>query len=235
MFPVARGAYGQPPSPAHDASKSVAPAASAATAFAYPVLRVLCRCTPGARVRSTSAPTCRGVATPIVSARTISALSNSAASSVTTPGSTLPSNGQPNATLIVIVTGSTERPITSAAAARASAIDWLALRRLNDSLAASVKLTRSRPVATSRSYPFTFSARPEYSVPSRRSIAPTTSSAPAICGTASGRTKLAASIRGSRAALRRLTSSARPSGGSVSGSFCRPSRGPTSQTVTRML
>jgi hypothetical protein len=34
MFPVARGAYGQPPSPPIDASSTVAPASSAASAFA---------------------------------------------------------------------------------------------------------------------------------------------------------------------------------------------------------
>src|SRR2546421_523865 len=37
----------------------------------------------------------------------------------------------------------------------------------------------------------------------------------------------------SAAAASRLTSSARTAGASVSGSFCRPSRGPTSQIVTR--
>jgi hypothetical protein len=56
-------------------------------------------------------------------------------------------------------------------------------------------------------------------VPSLRSIAATTSSAPAICGTASGRTKLTASIRGTFAAASRLTSSARAAGSSTSGSF----------------
>ena len=43
MFPVARGANGQPPMPPTEASSTVAPASSAASAFAYPVLRVLWR------------------------------------------------------------------------------------------------------------------------------------------------------------------------------------------------
>ena len=46
-------------------------------------------------------------------------------------------------------------------------------------------------------------------------IAATTSSAPAICGTRAGWTKLTASIRGSPAAARRSTSSARTAGSSV--------------------
>ena len=49
MFPVARGANGQPPIPPTDASKTVAPASSAAIAFAKPVLRVLWRWTPTGR------------------------------------------------------------------------------------------------------------------------------------------------------------------------------------------
>ena len=68
-------------------------------------------------------------------------------------------------------------------------------------------------------------------MPPRRSIPATTSSAPAICGTRSSRTKLTASTRGRPAAARRLTSSARVAGSSASASFWRPSRGPTSQSV----
>src|SRR6266540_2877547 len=51
MLPVAFGAYGQPPRPPTDASKTDAPASYAASAFAYPVLRVLCRCTPTSPLR----------------------------------------------------------------------------------------------------------------------------------------------------------------------------------------
>ena len=70
-------------------------------------------------------------------------------------------------------------------------------------------------------------------MPSAAFTAATTSSAPAICGTRSPRTNETASTRGSRAATRRETSSARTTGASTSGSFWRPSRGPTSQIVTR--
>src|SRR5579859_4881629 len=68
-------------------------------------------------------------------------------------------------------------------------------------------------------------------MPGTRSIACTTSSAPAICGMRAGFTKLTASILGRPAAARRLTSSARISGSRTVGSFWRPSRGPTSQMV----
>jgi hypothetical protein len=50
MFPVARGANGQPPRPPIDASSAVAPASRAAYAFAKPVLRVLCPWNPSAFV-----------------------------------------------------------------------------------------------------------------------------------------------------------------------------------------
>src|SRR4051812_7560947 len=73
---------------------------------------------------------------------------------------------------------------------------------------------------------------PAYSVPARFSMPATATSAWAICGTRSSRTKDTASIRGSPVAARRLTRSARTSGARTSGSFWRPSRGPTSQSVT---
>ena len=59
-----------------------------------------------------------------------------------------------------------------------------------------------------------------------------TSSAPAICGTSFGCTKLAASIRLSPVLASLVHSSARVAGSSVTLSFWRPSRGPTSQTLT---
>src|SRR5215210_5381831 len=63
-------------------------------------------------------------------------------------------------------------------------------------------------------------------------MAATTSSAPAICGTLFGFTKLAASTRGSPAAASLSHSSARVSGGRIFSSFCSPSLGPTSTTCT---
>ena len=120
MFPVARGANGQPPMPPIEASSKPAPPSSAAIAFAYPVLRVLCRWTPigvpTLTAAATSARTRVGVLTPIVSARTISsgaASASSATISAIQPGSTAPSNGQPNEAPIVTVTrrpSARERP-----------------------------------------------------------------------------------------------------------------------------
>src|SRR5215210_4823949 len=59
-----------------------------------------------------------------------------------------------------------------------------------------------------------------------------TSSAPAICGTFFGFTKLAASIRVTPVAASLSQSSALDSGGSVFSSFCNPSLGPTSTICT---
>src|SRR5918911_2189320 len=61
-----------------------------------------------------------------------------------------------------------------------------------------------------------------------------TSSAPAICGTTLGCTKLAASTLATPASASLLHSSARTSGESVLSSFCSPSRGPTSTISTRI-
>src|SRR4051812_5041070 len=231
-LPVARGAYGQPPSPPTDASSTRAPPSSAASAFAYPVLRVLWPWKPSASVCCTSVRTCVGVATPIVSARTISARSPKRDErSATAPGSTRPSNGQPNATLIVTVAGTSTRASIASTRTVASCSDAFPFSRLNVSVAPSVRLTRPSAAASKRSRPRSLSTSAEYSVPSCGSSAATTSSAPAICGTRSSRTKLTASTRGSPARARRAQSCARVGGGSVSGSFCSPSRGPTSQTV----
>ena len=104
--------------------------------------------------------------------------------------------------------------------------------RPNESVAARLKWRLSRPVAANRSKPRSLRTSPEYTTPGRRSIAATTSSAPAICGTRPGWTKLTASIAGRPAAASRLTRSARTAGSSTACSFWSPSRGPTSQTVT---
>ncbi len=55
----------------------------------------------------------------------------------------------------------------------------------------------------------------------------------AICGTHFGDTKLVASTAGSPASVRRSMSSTLTSVGTTPGSFCRPSRGPTSTIFTR--
>ena len=73
------------------------------------------------------------------------------ASSATRPGSTRPSNGQPKATLIVTVAGTCAAARICSTRATASSSEALPLRRLNSSVAPSVALTRSRPVAAKRS------------------------------------------------------------------------------------
>src|ERR687893_2786666 len=65
-------------------------------------------------------------------------------------------------------------------------------------------------------------------------MAAITSSAPAICGTFLGFTKLAASTRETPAAASMSQSLARTSGERIISSFCRPSRGPTSTNCTRI-
>ena len=73
MLPVAPGAYGQPPRPPTEASKSATPSSSAASTLASPVPRVLwkCRFSPvsgwAERNAPTSARTRVGVAIPVVS------------------------------------------------------------------------------------------------------------------------------------------------------------------------
>ena len=67
------------------------------------------------------------------------------------PGSTSPSNGQPNEQLIVAVAGNSVAARIRSTRSAASASDALPLRRLKPSVAASVTLTRSSAVAASRS------------------------------------------------------------------------------------
>ena len=88
------------------------------------------------------------------------------------------------------------------------------------------------PAAMARSSPRRLSTGAENTTSPVACKPAKTSSAPAICGTRFGCTKLAASTRGSPAAARRLQSSARTVGPSVAGSFRRPSRGPTSYKTT---
>ena len=153
-LPVARGANGQPPSPPTDASSTVAPASTADHAQATPVWRVSWKWpptgTPRIETRSTSRATGRGVATPIVSASTTSpapAPTTRSARSATTPGSTSPSNGQPNEQLIVAVDGRSAAARIRSTRAAASSSDAFPFRWLKVSVAASVTLTRPSPVA----------------------------------------------------------------------------------------
>ena len=194
-------------------------------------------CGRGSRSRPSARRATRtadGVATPIVSASTTSARpANGATSSATTPGSTLALERAAEAHEIVTVAGvspAAARIASVRATASASvALPFRSLKRLRrrerhvDAVEAGVA-REPLPAALVENEP----GELDSGAPLDRA---TTSSAPAICGTRSPRTKLTASIRGSPAAPSRSTSSARTAGASVSGSFWRPSRGPTSHTV----
>src|SRR5471032_3477284 len=69
-------------------------------------------------------------------------------------------------------------------------------------------------------------------VPARRAMPAMTSALVAICGTHFGDTNDAASMLAKPALVRRSTSSIFTSAGTLSFSFCRPSRGPTSTILT---
>src|SRR5471032_344892 len=69
-------------------------------------------------------------------------------------------------------------------------------------------------------------------VPARRAMPAMTSALVAICGTHFGDTNDAASMLAKPALLKRSTSSIFTSAGTLSFSFCRPSRGPTSTILT---
>ena len=62
-----------------------------------------------------------------------------------------------------------------------------------------------------------------------------TSAASAICGTHFGLTNADTSITACPAALNRLTNSILSAVETLARSFCNPSRGPTSTTVTRWI
>src|SRR5471030_700840 len=69
-------------------------------------------------------------------------------------------------------------------------------------------------------------------VPARRAMPAMTSALVAICGTHFGDTNDAASMLAKPALLKRSTSAIFTSAGTLSFSFCRPSRGPTSTILT---
>src|SRR5581483_573207 len=106
MLPVAPGAYGQPPSPPTDASKSATPSSRAASTLARPVPLVLWKCRLrlcsglASRNAPTSARTRDGVAIPVVSPNELesapSATARLATATVRSTG-TSPSYGQPHA------------------------------------------------------------------------------------------------------------------------------------------
>src|SRR5215831_14061216 len=99
---------------------------------------------------------------------------------------------------------------------------------------AAVKTAISRtPTDRARSRPLRFGTSAGYRTPLDRWIFRNTSSVSASWGMARADTKEPTSMAGSPAEVRRSMNPTRTSGGTVAASFCSPSRGPTSYTVTR--
>src|SRR5215213_7511309 len=166
---------------------------------------------------------------------------SSAATSATVAGSTFPSQGSPKH---MDTYPRTARPAarapraTTAEASSASRRERPRLRRAKDSVALTNTATSRAPAARARSSPRSLGTRtgartPPSSGPSKGPSAASSCSASASCGTQRGDTKLVTSTAGSPAATSRRTSSALTSTGTTADSFCSPSRGPTSYTVTR--
>src|SRR4051794_18831552 len=114
-----------------------------------------------------------------------------------------------------------------------SSIDWLMLRRLNDSDAAANTATSLTPAARARSRPGRLGTSAVYRVDGRRVMPAKTSAASAICGTHFGLTKAETSIARRPAADNRSLNAILSPVATAALSFCNPSRGPTSTTVTR--
>ena len=237
------GRTGSRPAPPTEDSNSVAPASSAASALATAVLRVSCRCTPyGARARPPARMprfTWLGTAMPIVSASISSAA---------------PRAGHPRQQVVdharvdLALERAAERDAHRAGDGRAlgdGALDQR-VRRLGRLVARAVDVRAREALRRHDGDVHAAHARRERAVEPARveheggdvglrrrrpSSARRTSSAPAICGTRSSRTKLTASMRRRPAPARRPHSSARVAGGSALPSFCSPSRGPTSHSA----
>ena len=86
--------------------------------------------------------------------------------------------------------------------------------------------------ASAASSPFMFGTSTGNRVPGRRAIADSTSAVPAICGTHLGDTNAPDSTIERPADASRSISATRVATGMLPGSFCSPSRGPTSTTRT---
>src|SRR5487761_927572 len=244
MLPVAPGAYGQPPSPPTDASKSATPSSSAVSTFASPVPRVLWKCrfraVSGCRDRNspTSACTRAGVAIPVVSPNETesapSATARLATATVRSTG-TSPSYGQPHAVATItwqVTPAWCAASMITAMSSSDSSVLRLTFLRLCVSEADTTASSSANPASSARAAPREFGTRAEYLTPAARRICFQTSSASAICGMAFGCTNDTASIRCTPVADNRSISAILASGGTGS-SFCRPARGPTSRSDIR--
>src|SRR4051812_15180104 len=116
-----------------------------------------------------------------------------------------------------------------------SAIEQLIFFCENDSEAAAKTATSVAPAARAASNPLRFGVSTGYETPGLRRMRSRTSVWSAICGTHLGDTKAVASTAGRPASARRSISSSFTAVGTSPGSFCRPSRGPTSTMRTRLF
>src|SRR3954470_20713910 len=127
------------------------------------------------------------------------------------------------------------RPSTRSRPLSDSSIERLTFLRLwvSDALRKTLiswKRSRRRSAFSS---PFSFGISTEMATPSGGSMRSSTSSASASCGMTSARTKLVASSRATPVRASRSMSRTFSSVGTTSGSFWKPSRGPTSRMRTR--
>src|SRR4051812_42245961 len=239
-LPEAPGAYGQPPIPPTLASNSLTPNSSAVRMFASPVPRVLWKCSRSGRTAESRSRTRRGVAMPVVSPKAIRSAPSArtrATMPATRSGSMSPSKGQPKLVATItsrVAPASCTSGISLAMSSSDSPVDRLRLRRLCVSLAETTTSISRKPAARARSAPRVFGMSDEYLMSGFFVIAAQTASASAICGIAFGCTNETASIRRTPVSLSASISRTLDSVG-IGSSFCRPSRGATSRTLTDVM
>ncbi len=246
MLPVDPAGTGQPPSSPKLDSKLAQPASSAANALASPCPRVLWKwavtSVPGSRSSAAvkNSPAYAGLAIPVVSPKPISvapASANRSARSSTRFSSILPSYGQPKDVAMTAAHFSPSariRPtMTSLSAIVSSTVRLtfflLCVSDADTKTATSWKRWRTFSALSS---PLLFGTRTMSDTSSGTSMLSSTCTPSASCGITSGRTKLATSIRLKPARPRALMSRTLLSVAMRSGSFWKPSRGPTSRMCT---
>src|SRR6266508_4044596 len=246
MLPVEPAGTGQPPSSPKLDSKLVQPTSSAAYALASPCPRVLWKCAvtsiPGSRSSAVAKnfEAYAGLHMPVVSPNPISvapACANCSARPRTRSSGTLPSYGQPNDVAITaqnVRSSATMRlPITFTSAIVSPTVRlmlrWLCV---SDALTNSATSSNSSRTARALSRPRLFGTSTIRATPPGRSMPRSTSTPSDSCGITSGRTKLATSMRVNPARPKASISLILSWVAMVSGSFWKPSRGPTSRMRT---
>src|SRR4051794_18131347 len=127
------------------------------------------------------------------------------------------------------------RPRTRSRPASDSSIERLTFLRLwvSEALRKTLISWKRSRRRSAFSRPFSFGMSTEIATSSGGSMRSRTSSASASCGMTSARTKLVASTRATPVRASRAMSRTFSSVGTISGSFWKPSRGPTSRMRTR--